>query len=195
MNPRYIAGFICLVIAIVFVLLLVNLFDRSGLEVRSHPPRDAVVAAGELARDAAVGEYLHADFVTDQFLEDLHLRRVEEERQERLRQQEARRKLELARANPSFTTATGTTIPVPSGDVFYRLAMCETGGTMNQRATSPSGRYLGFFQFSLETWAGVGGTGDPRDFDYATQLGFAKKLQARSGWGQWPHCSKVLGLR
>lgn len=85
--------------------------------------------------------------------------------------------------------------PAPSGDIWHALAMCETGGTMNQRATSPTGRYLGYFQFSLATWRSVGGPGDPRDHPYEVQKAYAITLQHRSGWGQWPHCSKVLGLR
>ena len=28
----------------------------------------------------------------------------------------------------------------------------------------------------------------------ATQLQAAKRLQARSGWGQWPSCARRLGL-
>lgn len=79
------------------------------------------------------------------------------------------------------------------GDIWSALARCESG--MNQRATSKSGTYLGYFQFSMATWHSVGGPGDPRDSDYDTQVTYAQKLQARSGWGQWPACSRKLGLR
>ncbi|HJS83816.1 MAG TPA: transglycosylase family protein [Nitrososphaera sp.] len=79
------------------------------------------------------------------------------------------------------------------GDVWAALARCESGG--NPRAIGGGGRYFGAFQFSLGTWRSVGGTGNPIDHPYETQLAFAKKLQARSGWGQWPHCSRKLGLR
>lgn len=84
--------------------------------------------------------------------------------------------------------------PVPSGDVWHALAMCETGGTMNQRATSRTGRYLGYFQFSLQTWRSVGGPGDPRDHPYEVQKAYAVTLQHRSGWNQWPTCARRLGL-
>ena len=46
----------------------------------------------------------------------------------------------------------------PSGG-FAALAQCESGG--NPRATNPSGKYRGLYQFSRETWASVGGSGDP----------------------------------
>jgi resuscitation-promoting factor RpfB len=80
-----------------------------------------------------------------------------------------------------------------SGDVWQRLAWCESRG--NPRAVSPSGRYFGLYQFSLSTWRSVGGSGNPIDASPAEQLARAKALQARSGWGQWPDCSRRLGLR
>lgn len=71
-------------------------------------------------------------------------------------------------------------------DDFARLAQCESGG--NPRAVNPAG-YYGLYQFSLSTWASVGGTGNPIDASPEEQLMRAKILQARSGWGQWgcPH--------
>lgn len=81
----------------------------------------------------------------------------------------------------------------PAGDVWARLAACESGG--NPRARSASGLYFGAFQFSLATWRSLGYGGNPVDHSYATQLEAARRLQARSGWGQWPRCSRRLGLR
>jgi hypothetical protein len=82
---------------------------------------------------------------------------------------------------------------VPSGDIWAALARCESGG--NPRAVSSSGSYFGAFQFSLNTWHGLGYSGNPIDYPYETQLAAAQKLQARSGWGQWPVCARKLGLR
>lgn len=81
----------------------------------------------------------------------------------------------------------------PTGDVWTRLAACESGG--NPQARSASGLYYGAFQFSLATWQSLGYEGNPVDHSYATQLEAARRLQARSGWGQWPRCSRRLGLR
>lgn len=79
------------------------------------------------------------------------------------------------------------------GDVWGALARCESGGRAN--AVSRSGKYFGAFQFSLQTWRAMGMSGSPIDHPYETQLAAAQRLQARSGWGQWPHCSRRLGLR
>lgn len=89
---------------------------------------------------------------------------------------------------------TASRAEIPEGDIWYKLAFCETGGKMNQDATSSSGTYRGYFQFSMTTWHSVGGPGDPRDHDYGTQLQYAQKLQARSGWNQWPRCARRLNL-
>lgn len=80
-----------------------------------------------------------------------------------------------------------------AGDVWSALAACESGG--NAGARSAAGRYFGAFQFSLATWQSLGYGGNPADHAYATQLEAAQRLQARSGWGQWPRCSRRLGLR
>ena len=83
--------------------------------------------------------------------------------------------------------------PQFEGDVWTALAACESGG--NPTARSASGRYFGAFQFSLATWQSLGYEGNPVDHPYATQLEAAQRLQARSGWGQWPRCARRLGLR
>lgn len=77
--------------------------------------------------------------------------------------------------------------------VWKRLAKCESGG--NPRAVNSSGRYFGLYQFSLSTWRAVGGNGNPINASPAEQTKRAKILQARAGWGQWPSCSRKLGLR
>lgn len=90
------------------------------------------------------------------------------------------------------TTTIARPRPRVQGDIWGALARCESGG--NPRAVSSTGRYRGAFQFSIATWQGIGETGDPIDYSYEHQLAAAKRLQARSGWGQWPRCSRRLGL-
>lgn len=77
--------------------------------------------------------------------------------------------------------------------VWAALSRCESGG--DPKARSADGRYYGAFQFSPATWQSLGYSGRASDHPYATQLRAAQRLQARSGWGQWPRCSRRLGLR
>lgn len=79
-----------------------------------------------------------------------------------------------------------------SGDVWDRLAQCESGG--NWHINTGNG-YYGGLQFSPRTWQSVGGVGYPHEASREEQIARGQMLQARSGWGQWPACSAKLGLR
>ena len=70
------------------------------------------------------------------------------------------------------------------------LANCESGG--NPRAVSNGGEYRGLYQFTLGTWHGVGGEGDPIDASSSEQTYRAKLLYRRSGRSPWPVCGKYL---
>jgi uncharacterized protein YabE (DUF348 family) len=76
-----------------------------------------------------------------------------------------------------------TNTPSADGLNWAALAKCESGG--NPRAVSSTGKYRGLYQFSLSTWAGVGGVGDPIDASPDEQTYRAQLLYQRSGAGQW----------
>ena len=86
----------------------------------------------------------------------------------------------------------GTTGGEVGDDVWAQLAQCESGG---RPETNTGNGFYGMYQFTLETWQSLGGTGYPHEADAATQTAMAKKLQAQAGWGQWPGCADKLGLR
>lgn len=100
-------------------------------------------------------------------------------------------------AKPKLTTTTARprsaaapAAPTNIGDdVWARLARCESGG--NPRSVGGGGKYFGAFQFTLGTWHSLGFSGSPIDYSYEDQVTAAKRLQARSGWGQWPVCSRA----
>lgn len=82
---------------------------------------------------------------------------------------------------------------IPVGDdVWSKLAFCESGG---RPGTNTGNGFYGMYQFTLSTWLSVGGSGLPSDASAEEQTHRAKILQARSGWGQWPACTRKLGLR
>jgi uncharacterized protein YabE (DUF348 family) len=73
--------------------------------------------------------------------------------------------------------------PSADGLNWAALARCESGGRPN--AVSSSGTYRGMYQFSRQTWAGVGGSGDPAAASVNEQTYRAQLLYSRSGAGQW----------
>jgi LysM repeat protein len=81
---------------------------------------------------------------------------------------------------------------VPSGSVWDALAQCESGGNW---AINTGNGYYGGLQFSLSSWRGTGGSGYPHEHSREEQIRRGEILQASSGWGAWPACSRKLGLR
>jgi soluble lytic murein transglycosylase-like protein len=105
-------------------------------------------------------------------------------------------KAPAARPKAADARRSGTTRPSRSGvrgDVWTALARCESGG--DPTARSANGLYTGAFQFSDATWQSLGYAGSAADHSYGVQVEAAQRLQARSGWGQWPRCARKLGLR
>jgi uncharacterized protein YabE (DUF348 family) len=96
-------------------------------------------------------------------------------------------------AKAPAAAATGTPVTA-GGDAdslnWAALARCESGG--NPTAVSGTGKYHGLYQFSVSTWAAVGGAGLPSEASADEQTARAKMLNTRSGAGQWPHCGKNL---
>jgi hypothetical protein len=66
------------------------------------------------------------------------------------------------------------------------IASCESGG--DPTAVSSDGSYRGKYQFSFETWAAVGGSGDPAAAPEDEQDYRAALLYAQSGSSPWPVC-------
>ncbi|TFV63338.1 UNVERIFIED_ORG: resuscitation-promoting factor [Bacillus sp. AZ43] len=70
------------------------------------------------------------------------------------------------------------------------LAACESGGRAS--VVSSNGLYHGLYQFSVQTWRSVGGSGVPSAASPEEQTMRAQLLYERSGAGQWPHCGPRL---
>jgi murein DD-endopeptidase MepM/ murein hydrolase activator NlpD len=76
------------------------------------------------------------------------------------------------------------------GGVWACIRQHESGGNY---ATNTGNGYYGAYQFSLSTWRAMGGSGLPSSASPAVQDAMAKKLQATSGFGQWPQTSRMCG--
>lgn len=72
---------------------------------------------------------------------------------------------------------------------WAKVANCESSG--NPRAVNGGG-YYGLFQFDLQTWRSVGGSGNPTQASAAEQLMRAKALYAQRGASPWPVCGRFL---
>ncbi len=71
--------------------------------------------------------------------------------------------------------------------VMEAIAACESGGNP---ATDTGNGFYGKYQFTLETWNAVGGSGNPAQASEAEQDRRAEMLYAQSGSSPWPVCGR-----
>jgi hypothetical protein len=103
----------------------------------------------------------------------------------------AAKREELRRSKPILKRQSApATAPVAEASqtspALEAIAACESGG--DPAAIGGGGLYRGKYQFTYETWASVGGSGDPAAASEAEQDRRAAMLLARDGAGQWPVC-------
>jgi hypothetical protein len=102
------------------------------------------------------------------------------------------RRVRPRRVRNRFARASRSAVRVLTGDIWANLRACESGGRYN--INSGNGFY-GAYQFHPQTWRNLGYPGLPHQASPEMQDEAARKLQARSGWGQWPVCSRRIGAR
>src|SRR4051812_43245908 len=73
-----------------------------------------------------------------------------------------------------------------AGAGLQAIAACESGG--DPHAVGGGGAFRGKYQFTYQTWAAVGGSGDPASAPEAEQDRRAAQLMATSGRQNWPVC-------
>jgi hypothetical protein len=71
--------------------------------------------------------------------------------------------------------------------VMEAIAACESGGNP---ATDTGNGFYGKYQFTLETWSAVGGSGNPAQASEAEQDRRAQMLYAQAGASPWPVCGR-----
>jgi LysM repeat protein len=76
-------------------------------------------------------------------------------------------------------------------ETWDAIAQCESSGNW---AIDTGNGYYGGLQFSLSTWQGYGGSGNPADASKDEQIAIAERVLVGQGWGAWPECSARLGL-
>jgi transglycosylase-like protein len=96
---------------------------------------------------------------------------------------EAERKRRKEAAEPAYGSPESVGVDQSTLD---SIAACESGG--DPTAVDPSGTYRGKYQFDVQTWASVGGSGDPAAAPEAEQDYRAALLMSRSGSSPWPVC-------
>jgi len=90
--------------------------------------------------------------------------------------------------NPPAQVTLPDSIPADAMATLQKIAECESGG--DPTAVSSTGQYRGKYQFDADTWAAVGGSGDPAAAPEGEQDKRAYVLYDRRGTDPWPVCGK-----
>ena len=121
-----------------------------------------------------------------------HERRLRGESPPELRHELSKSRRELRRAKRAAAAPQGAGTATASGAAapphLEAIAACESGG--DPGAVDASGTYRGKYQFDMQTWSSVGGTGDPAAASEAEQDARAAQLYAQSGSTPWPVCGQ-----
>ena len=151
-------------------------------------PRTTAVMHGD-----AVGGFSHPG-VSRRVVRPHRARRVRPQPRQRFRASRSgvRIRPRVARVTrPRRALAARPLIPL-TDPAWARLRACESGGRYD---INTANGFYGAYQFVPSTWRGLGYSGMPHQAPPHVQDEAAQKLQARSGWGQWPACTRRLGLR
>ena len=147
-----------------------------------------------LAREVADFEYARHQRIATSIAE----LRKERERQRLLDEEDARRARAKTTSGPTTTIAATPPIEEGPSDIQWEaLRYCEATG--NYGAVSPTGKYRGAYQFSVETWDWIAGLYyehligvDPAEARAVDQDRMARVLYDLRGLGQWPVCGRYL---
>ena len=104
------------------------------------------------------------------------------------------------RPSPGATMHSSHTTPRPAPKprhyrAWQRIAACESGSRW--RINTGNG-YYGGLQISPGTWRAFGGLRYarlPHHTGKLKQMRVAERILRGQGWGAWPHCSRVAGMR
>jgi soluble lytic murein transglycosylase-like protein len=123
------------------------------------------------------------------------IREERRERRERRAQRRAERAAAAAAAAASVDPAPAEAPPAQGSTSsgggatpghLAGIAACESGG--DPGAVGGGGTYRGKYQFDMQTWQSVGGSGDPAAASEAEQDQRAAQLYAQRGSAPWPTC-------
>jgi len=116
-------------------------------------------------------------------------RRLRGDSPKELRTELERSRRELRKAKRAAAEAeTGQAAAAGAAPGHLRaIAACESGGNYS---TNTGNGFYGAYQFTQETWASVGGTGNPAAASPAEQDKRAAMLYAQQGSSPWPVCGQ-----
>jgi hypothetical protein len=144
-------------------------------------PAAIALAAETSTNETETGTRLQAAGLAEEGERQLGQARADMRRERRAERRRRARRLQR-RGGTTGAQGGGST----ASPQLEAIAACESGG--NPSAVGGGGQFRGKYQFTYETWAAVGGSGDPAAAPEAEQDRRAAMLLAQSGTSPWPVC-------
>jgi Transglycosylase-like domain len=166
---KVLAGFLCAGVATVPAVAFAATNDENDINVAVVPQAASSLT---LKHDAKAK------------IDTALTRAKRDERKAAKRKRERRLAKQRAAAPAPAAASSGSATP---GNL-QAIAACESGG--DPSAVGGGGAYRGKYQFDYQTWASVGGTGDPAAAPESEQDQRAAALYAQSGTTPWPVCGQ-----
>jgi Transglycosylase-like domain len=91
----------------------------------------------------------------------------------------------LVASRPHVAPAGTRTLRAGAGGHLASIRACESGGNYS---TNTGNGFYGAYQFDMQTWQSVGGSGNPANASPAEQDKRAAMLMAQRGSSPWPVC-------
>jgi hypothetical protein len=114
-------------------------------------------------------------------------RRVRDDAPARLAHRVRALRADLKAARRAERRRRARTAAAPASPALEAIAACESGGNPG---TNTGNGFYGKYQFTLQTWQSVGGTGNPAAASEGEQNRRAAMLYAREGASPWPVCGR-----
>jgi hypothetical protein len=144
-------------------------------------PAAIALAAETSTNESETGTRLRATGLAEEGDRQLSQARANLRRERRVERRRRARRLERRGGTTGAQGGASTASPQ-----LEAIAACESGD--NPSAVGGGGQFRGKYQFTYETWAAVGGSGDPAAAPEAEQDRRAAMLLAHSGTSTWPVC-------
>lgn len=93
----------------------------------------------------------------------------------------------LTASKPYIPPAQTRTLRAGAGGHLASIRACESGGNYS---TNTGNGFYGAYQFDMQTWQSVGGSGNPAAASPAEQDKRAAMLMAQRGSSPWPVCGR-----
>ncbi|MFC3418835.1 LysM peptidoglycan-binding domain-containing protein [Salinicoccus hispanicus] len=161
-------------------------------EVQQAPaqPSQQQVAEQQAAAEQAAAEQRAAEQAAQEQAAAAQQAAEQAAAEQRAAEQAAQERQQRNQAQAQNQSTSASTSSNASGQNWGALAQCESSG--NASVVSSNGLYHGLYQFDVQTWRSVGGSGVPSQASAAEQTKRAQILFDQRGSQPWPVCGSRL---